>query len=358
MAATDVLPGGGVFAGRYRLQRRLGAGGMATVWRASDTHLDRPVAVKVLSDTLAGEDSYVARFEREARLAAGLSHPRLVQVFDYGSERGRPFLVMELVDGPTLANLLRTGGARRVDARELAGDLLDALAHVHDAGIVHRDVKPANVLMAADGRARLTDFGVARPAEATELTGTGLVIGTLRYLAPEVVAGQPATPRSDLFALGRLLREVADAHGSGPRRDLAPLIERLACEDPADRPGSAREAAALLDREASAPTPATTVPARVRARPRAVRRRPRRAVPTRTAATTATAPVVPSHAPARRARALAFIAAIAVAGAIIVAVALARSGGGPSGPPRPPAAGAPLARQLDAIGRALDSTGR
>jgi len=322
---------------------------MATVWRATDEHLGRQVALKILSDALAGDDSYVQRFRREARVAASLSHSRLVQVFDFGDEGGRPFLVMELIDGPTLAQVLRDERALELDEGELAVDLLDALAHVHAAGIVHRDIKPANVLMAPDGRARLTDFGVAQPPDATELTGTGLVIGTLRYLAPEVVAGHPATVRSDLFALGRLLREVTDAASGATGPQLTRLIEGLVREDPDERPASAREALTTIDASSRSltlpaptvrrPRPAAHIGAAALARRRALPR------PSRLGA----------GAPGNRL--LAPLAAVVALVAIVVAIALASATGG-SGPPRPPAPSAPLPTQLDAIGRALDSTSR
>jgi serine/threonine-protein kinase len=367
MAAVELAPGGALCAGRYRLQARLGAGGMASVWRARDGHLERPVAVKILSDTLAGDDGYVARFRREARLAASLSHPRLVQIFDFGEESGRPFLVMELIDGPALAELLRLPGALEVDPRELAVDLLEALSHVHAAGIVHRDVKPANVLMAPDGRARLTDFGIAQPPDATQLTGTGLVIGTLRYLAPELIEGAPATVRSDLFALGRLLREVVDHTHRDAGADLRGLIGQLVRGDPAERPATAPEAKGLLG--AAGPT----LPARVRRAPARRLRRPRRP---RDAPPAHVAPerVTRRRSAARNRRAArdrrarsgsrsgarlpALLAAVLVAGAIIVIVALLRSGGSGSTAPRPASPSAPLNQQLDAIGRALDGTAR
>jgi serine/threonine-protein kinase len=367
MAAIELAPGEALCAGRYRLQERLGAGGMASVWRATDGHLDRPVAVKILSDTLAGDDGYVARFRRESRLAASLSHPRLVQIFDFGEESGRPFLVMELVDGPTLADLLRRPAALAAEPRELAVDLLEALAHVHAAGIVHRDVKPANVLMAPDGRARLTDFGIAQPPDATQLTGTGLVIGTLRYLAPELIEGGPATVRTDLFALGRLLREVVDHTHRDADADLRGLIGRLIREDPAERPASAVEARGLVDD--AEPAVATATAATVR-RPARRPRRPRQPQRARQAVAVNAAPerVARRRSAARSARARngsrsgarlpALVAAVLVAGAIILVVALLRSGGSGPTTPRAAPASAPLTRQLDSIGRALDGTAR
>lgn len=224
--------------GRYRLDDVVGRGGMAIVWGATDTQLERRVAIKVISDVLATDPRFVARFEREARLAAGLNHPNLVKLFDYSTDDGRPFLVMEYVAGGTLAQ-----AKVPPDPLALARELLDALAHIHEAGILHRDIKPANVLLDTDGSPRLTDFGIARGEEQTGLTLTGQVMGTLRYIAPEVAAGEPATARSDLYSVGVLLGEMA---GASPEEPLASLLRRLTAPEPADRPGSAREALAEL----------------------------------------------------------------------------------------------------------------
>jgi len=228
---------------RYRLERILGTGGMATVWLARDERLRRPVAAKILSDTLAADQSYLHRFHREARLAAGLSHPNLVKVYDFGGEGERPYLVMEYVERGSLADRISEGRARELDASRLARELLEALDHIHGAGIVHRDVKPGNVLIAPDGTAKLTDFGIAQPEGATRLTSTGLVVGTRSYLAPEVGRGEPATVRSDLYSCGAVLRE---ASGDAPPPELAALVTRLGDQDPDRRPESASRALALL----------------------------------------------------------------------------------------------------------------
>lgn len=234
VASGDTLRGG-----RYRLDEVIGRGGMALVWRATDTKLERVVAIKIISDVLATDPSFLARFEREARIAAALSHPNLVKVFDFSIEAERPYLVMEYIAGGTLAD----ARGRPLDCEALARALLDALAHIHAAGIIHRDIKPANVLLAPDGTPLLTDFGVARGEEATGLTQTGQVIGTHGYIAPEVLAGRPATVQSDLFALGALLREL-DPRAPEP---MATLIRRMTAADPADRPRTAGEALAELD---------------------------------------------------------------------------------------------------------------
>ena len=228
---------------RYRLERMLGRGGMAAVWLGHDEVLDRPVAVKVLSDTIAGDPGFVARFRREAHTAAGLSHPNLVDVYDFSEEGERPYLVMQFVPGENLAERLERG--RSVDCEQLARELLEALAHIHAAGILHRDVKPANVIIEPGGTAKLIDFGIALPRDATALTSTGLVLGTERYAAPEVMEGQAATERSDLYSCGVVLRACAD--GASP--DLRRLVEWLTSRDSRERPRSARDALSRLERE-------------------------------------------------------------------------------------------------------------
>jgi eukaryotic-like serine/threonine-protein kinase len=237
---SSLAAGSTLSDGRYRLDAVLGRGGMAIVWRATDLQLARTVAIKVISDVLATDPRFVERFRREARLAAGLNHPNLVKVFDYSGETERPFLTMEYVPGGSLAD----ARGRPLDAEPLARELLDAVAHIHAAGILHRDIKPANVLLGSDDSPRLTDFGIARGEETSALTQTGQVLGTLRYIAPEVAAGEPATIQSDLYSLGILLRETAGDHPPG---ELARLLERLTARDAADRPRSAAAALTELD---------------------------------------------------------------------------------------------------------------
>ncbi len=233
---------GEILKGRYRLERTLGRGGMAAVWLGHDEVLDRPVAVKVLSDTIAGDPGFVARFRREARTAAALSHPNLVGVYDYSEEGERPYLVMQFVPGEDLAALRERG--ERVDCDQLARELLEALDHIHSAGILHRDVKPANVIVEPGGTAKLIDFGIALPRDATALTSTGLVLGTERYAAPEVMEGRPATERSDLYSAGVLLRSCEGQCSRG----LRSAIEWMTNPEPDGRPSSARQALARLER--------------------------------------------------------------------------------------------------------------
>jgi len=256
MPAEAPGPGTELLGGRYRLEQIIGTGGMAIVWCATDQRLGRKVAIKLIADTLAADPAYRERFTREARAAAGLSHPNLVDVYDYAASVERPFLVMELVEGGTLADRIAAGPVDGDEARAVARDLLSALHCVHEAGILHRDIKPANVLLSGDGRARLTDFGIAHPADATRLTQTGQLIGTIRYLAPELIQGTAPSVQSDLYAFGVLVRELAGDRLEG---DLAGLVDRLTDADPALRPGSAGEALAAIGAAApSAPAPAPT----------------------------------------------------------------------------------------------------
>jgi serine/threonine-protein kinase len=200
---------GTLLADRYRLEEQVAAGGMGEVWRATDQLLERRVAVKLLRESLA-EDSVVAeRFRREALLAASLSHPNMAGVYDYVEAESRPGIVMEFVEGETLAD--RLSREERLDVAEvirIASALLGVLQAAHDGGIVHRDVKPGNVMITPTGGVKVTDFGIARATGAHTLTETGMVLGTAHYLSPEQVIGNPATPASDLYAVGAILYEA------------------------------------------------------------------------------------------------------------------------------------------------------
>jgi serine/threonine protein kinase len=255
-ASTPFLTAGSRLRGeRYVLERVLGRGGMAAVWLARDERLERRVAVKILSDSFAGDEEYLRRFQREARVAASLSHPNLVQIYDFDASGPRPCLVMEYVAGGDLGERLRRG--QRPSPEGLARDLLAALRQIHAAGVLHRDVKPQNVLIGRDGRARLTDFGIARPRDATSLTQTGQVLGTASYMAPEVLEGEEPTERSDLYSLGVVLDEVCGQTGPGGPA-LGGLAPRLRDRDPAERPESAEAALRELERPPAAVGPPTT----------------------------------------------------------------------------------------------------
>jgi len=315
-------------AGRYRIERELGHGGMATVYLAHDEELGRPVAVKMLPEHLAVDDAFRARFVREARLAGRLSHPNIVRVYDAGDAEGRPFIVMEYVPGASLAEAGRLPVAGVVD---LGVQACAGLQHAHDAGLVHRDVKPANLLVRDDGVLKIADFGIARAAESTRHTQAGTLLGTAAYLAPEQIAGADATPASDLYSLGAVLYElltgqppysfsslaelsaiqadgtiepVSDVEPGVPHEVEAAVMHALA-RDPRFRPASAAELAQELG-PAGAEQPTRPLP-----RSRTVNR------------------------PGRRG-AIWLVAAI-VAAAVAVALGLAKLGGGnDAGPPAAP----------------------
>jgi len=270
--------------GRYLLERELGRGGMAAVHLARDSELDRPVAVKVLAGHLSGDEDFRERFVREARMAAALSHPNVVQVFDAGEEDGRLFIVMEYVPGVTLADeLSRAGKLAPAAAVDLALQACAGLEHAHETGLVHRDVKPGNLLLREDGALKITDFGIARAVEATQLTQVGSVLGTAAYLSPEQAAGERVTAATDVYGLGVVLYELltgrtpyvidslADlvtAHRDStvtPVRELEPAVPELLeaavmkclARNPDYRPASA---AALAHELAAASPEPPTVP--------------------------------------------------------------------------------------------------
>jgi eukaryotic-like serine/threonine-protein kinase len=218
-----------IVADRYRVERTLGRGGMARVDLARDVELDRLVAVKVLADNLAGDPKLRERFVREGQLAARLAHPNVVGVLDAGEVDGLPFIVMEYVDGETLADVVRREGALPWErAVGLAVQALDGLEHAHAAGLVHRDVKPGNLLLRRDGELKISDFGIARAVELSGLTEAGMILGTAAYLAPEQARGEEVGPAADVYGLAAVLYELLS--GRPPRRvaslgELADAVE-------------------------------------------------------------------------------------------------------------------------------------
>jgi serine/threonine protein kinase len=280
---------------RYRFESRIATGGMGEVWRATDTALGREVAVKVLKSEYADDPSFRSRFETEAQHAAALHHPGVASVYDVGESRllgaadgsrvPRPFLVMELVDGQPLSALLR--GGRPLDpavVRDLMAQAADAIGAAHQAGIVHRDVKPANLLVTPERQIKITDFGIARASDGLGLTGTGQVMGTPQYLSPEQARGNTATAASDVYALGVVAFEclaghrpfdaespvaTALSHLNDPVPDLPPevpadlaaVVRRAMSKNPAERyPDGNAFAAALRDPSAVAETAVVAVP--------------------------------------------------------------------------------------------------
>ncbi len=256
-------------AGRYDLQQVIGRGGMSTVYRATDTVLGRTVAVKVLSPALAeGDPVWAARFEREARAAASLTHSGVATVYDTGVEDGTRFIVMECVAGKSLAAILHDEAPLEpARAVRIGAQVADVLSAAHAAGIVHRDIKPGNVMVGPDGTVTVLDFGIARPADATGLTQTTSLLGTAAFMAPEQASGRTADARSDIYSLGCVLyamlsgkppftgdlaAAVLHQHvNAAPRpvRDVAPatpeplagLIDQMLAKSPAARPQSAEE---------------------------------------------------------------------------------------------------------------------
>ena len=207
-----------VLAGRYRLKRLIAKGGMAEVWEAVDEILGRPVAVKILHPHLAADESFRERFRREAIAAARLAHPNVVATFDTGTDGGITFIVMELVDSPTLRQALNDAGPMEPGrVVHIGAQVADALHYAHRAGVVHRDIKPANILICPDGRVKVADFGIAKAVEDSEpshpspseaLTGTGTIVGTAQYLSPEQVDGRAVDGRADVYAVGVVLYEM------------------------------------------------------------------------------------------------------------------------------------------------------
>ena len=228
---------GTVLGGRYRLVSPIARGGMATVWVADDPVLSRRVAVKILRANLAADEGTRARFRHEAIAAARLSHPNIVSTYDTGDDDGVAYIVMELIEGPTLRHLIdQQSGLPVADVISIGKQVADALDAAHRAGLVHRDVKPANVLVPPGGPVKVTDFGIAKAAGADDLTRTGTVMGTARYLAPEQVNGRPTDPRTDVYALGLLMYEALCGHPPfGGDTEIATAMARLTTAAPAVR---------------------------------------------------------------------------------------------------------------------------
>ncbi|HBS07965.1 MAG TPA: serine/threonine protein kinase, partial [Microbacterium sp.] len=194
---------GVTFGGRYELDSRIAIGGMGEVWEATDHVIGRTVAIKILKDEYMGDPGFLERFRAEARHAALVNHEGIASVFDYGEENGSAFLVMELVPGEALSTILERDGSLSTDKTlDIIAQTSAALQAAHAAGLVHRDIKPGNLLITPDGRVKITDFGIARIADQVPLTATGQVMGTVQYLSPEQASGHPASPATDIYSLG------------------------------------------------------------------------------------------------------------------------------------------------------------
>ncbi|MEX1093688.1 MAG: serine/threonine-protein kinase [Acidimicrobiia bacterium] len=330
---------------RYELVESLGTGGMATVWRARDTVLDRWVALKRLLPHANNDPVVSERFRREALSSARLSHPGIVTVYDAGEDEDGPFIVLELVEGETLGDLLKREGSLDVAATAgIVRQVADALDYAHSQGVIHRDVKPANLMIASDGTVQLTDFGIARSADdPTTITKPGAVIGTLAYLAPEVIEGDMITSASDIYSLGAVTYQmltgdppfraenvgalvIAIRTGDAPKLDgipdaVAETVLEAMSTDPTKRPATAGEFAANLMARTTLAMPAETVvmtPVTTTAEVPEVPDNPTLLIP----ATGDAAPPGPS----RRA---AWVAVLLVAGVALTAFAMMPDGTGP-----------------------------
>ena len=264
---------GELISGRYELEELVGSGGMSNVFRAHDRLLERTVALKILHEQFTRDEDYVERFRREARAVAQLAHPNIVTVIDRGEQDGRQYIVFEYVDGQNLKELTAGGPLDPREAIGLALQVARALSFAHERGLVHRDVKPQNVLLNDDGQAKVTDFGIARSLDVHGVTQTGTVLGTSDYIAPEQARGQKVDPKTDIYSLGAVLYElltgdvpfkgdnfvaVAMRHVNEPppsvldRRPDCPLrldlaIQRAMAKDPEERFGSMDEFCAELE---------------------------------------------------------------------------------------------------------------
>jgi hypothetical protein len=387
---------------RYVLEERIAVGGMGEVWRGRDAVLGRLVAVKVLREGLGADPEFRRRFHDEARHTAALSHPGIAGVFDYGeSADDTPYLVMELVDGEPLSALLAREGPRSPERTlDIVAQAALALQAAHDAGVVHRDVKPGNLLVRPDGVVKVTDFGIARAVDAAPITATGLVVGTAQYLSPEQAAGKPATPASDVYSLGVVAYEcltgrppftgdgpvaVALAHLNQPSPKLPgsvpipvrDLVDRALEKQPSRRPGSAGDFGRTALALRVAMTDGEPLPAPPVVPPAAAGRPAGATVETRVvtglvptpddtdrpdapgAATTVSERAVPAPLPLqpadprqRRVRNIMILAALAI---VVVGGLLLHSCGGPSSALVPPVKGMAVADATARL-RALDFT--
>jgi serine/threonine-protein kinase len=322
-------------AGRYRIEGRLGFGGMSTVHLALDLRLERQVAVKLLAEHLAEDPTFVSRFQREAQAAARLVHPNIVQVFDSGQDEttGQYFIVMEYIEGQSCAEILRDDGWVDVDeAIAIIDQACEGLHYAHRHGVVHRDVKPGNLLRAREGDVKLADFGIAKATEQSSITQVGSVLGTAAYLAPEQARGEEAGPRADLYALGVVTYQLISGRlpyeassltelALKQQQETPPLLDTLVAAvtpqlaeavaislalDPEDRYQTAREMGRALSDGADGIAPAAphggrAAPATEATSVLSAGRRPATREPGRTAVTSAVTPRKPRSGPARAA---------------------------------------------------------
>ncbi|PYV61890.1 MAG: hypothetical protein DMG95_11135, partial [Acidobacteria bacterium] len=248
----------GTKLGPYEIQSTLGAGGMGEVYRARDTRLQRDVALKILPESFAREGDRLHRFEQEARAVAALNHPNILAIFDTGQQNGSPYLVSELLEGETLRTVLDGGVLPQRKTIEYGVQIAQGLAAAHEKGIVHRDLKPENVFITKDGRVKILDFGLAKLAQKSAVadgvtltsshTAAGMVMGTASYMAPEQVRGDAADPRTDIFAFGAVLYEMASGKRAFRRETTAETMTAVLKEDPPELNDAGYPISPALDR--------------------------------------------------------------------------------------------------------------
>ncbi|AYG03567.1 protein kinase domain-containing protein [Gryllotalpicola protaetiae] len=230
------------FGGRYQLQSRIAIGGMGEVWQATDQVIGRTVAIKILKDEYLGDPAFLERFRTEARHAALVNHEGIANVFDYGEEDGSAFLVMELVPGEALSSILEREGHLSADRTlDIVAQTASALQAAHAAGLVHRDIKPGNLLITPEGRVKITDFGIARVADQVPLTATGQVMGTVQYLSPEQASGHPASPATDIYSLGIVAYECVAGRRPFTGESQVAIAMAQINEAPPELPGTVPE---------------------------------------------------------------------------------------------------------------------
>jgi hypothetical protein len=367
-------------AGRYELIEPIGSGGMAVVWRARDLRLGRPVAVKLLRAELAEDEDVARRFESEARRAASLSHPNVAGVYDTDIDDGRQFIVMELVDGPSVAELLaERGRLEPEEAVDIAAAAARALAAAHRRGLIHRDVKPANLLVGRDGRTRLADFGIARALTANRMTLPGTVLGSIPYLSPEQARGDDASAHGDVFSLGVVLFEMLTGrlpweaetpaalatvrlHAPAPApstvvtglpEGLDTIVARALAPDPGERYPSARVFADALEAWNRGRRRVARAAARGSSRGRAASARPQLATAGAAAAAAAGAGGTGRRAQPRKTKSKEAVAASSAAAAAIVGTANPNPAARKAGSRRATRRAAPAVQPLGPAGAAV-----